>query len=70
MRKVREEAYLTKKTLVSAAKRGFRKAARETIAVMGYNVIVEDGWVVKKFPDGSISKIKKLQTERQKLVLD
>jgi len=49
--------YLTKRLLVSAAKRGIRIAAAETMQVMGYNVIARDGWVVKIFPDGSIEKL-------------
>lgn len=70
MSKAKKEIYLTKRRLVSAAKRGFRKAAAETIAVMGYNVVAEDGWVIKKFPDGTIVKLKKLPAEKHKLVLD
>jgi hypothetical protein len=70
MRQAKKEVYLTKRRLVSAAKRGFRKAAAETIAVMGYNVVVEGGWVIKKFPDGKIIKLKKLPVEKQKLILD
>ncbi len=49
--------YLTKRLLVSAAKRGIRKAAAETMQIMGCNVIAKDGWVVKIFADGTIEKI-------------
>ena len=49
--------YLTKRLLVSAAKRGIRKAAEETMQIMGYNVIAKDGWVVKIFADGTTEKI-------------
>ena len=49
--------YLTKRLLVSAAKKGIRKAAEETMQVMGYNLIAKDGWVVKMFADGTIEKI-------------
>jgi len=41
--------YLTKRLLVSAAKRGIRKAAEETMQVMGYVVIAQNGWIVKKY---------------------
>ena len=64
--------YLTKRILEAAARRGFREAAKETMAVMGYNVIVKDEWVVKIFPDGSIEKIQPLDKKNGqfKLILD
>ena len=52
-----EKAYLTKRLLVSAAKRGIKKAAEETMQVMGYNVIAKGGWVVKVFADGRVEKV-------------
>lgn len=58
-----QKPYLTKRILVSAAKQGFRKAAQETMKVMGYNVIARDGWVMKIFPDGHVEKISPLEPE-------
>jgi len=49
--------YLTKRILVSVAKKGVREAAKETMEIMGYNLIVKDGWVVKKYADGSIENV-------------
>jgi hypothetical protein len=43
---------LTKRTLVSAAKTAFKNASEETMEVMGYNVVAENGFVVKIFADG------------------
>ena len=57
-----EKAYLTKRLLVSAAKRGVRQAAEETMQLMGYNVIAKGGWVVKKYADGRIEKIEPINT--------
>jgi len=54
--------YLTKRILTKAAKKGFASAAIATMEIMGFNVIVHRGWVVKKFADGHIERIKKLQT--------
>ena len=66
VKKVREQKpYLTKRILISAARRGFKKAAEETMRVMGYNVIAKDGWVVKIFPDGTTEKISPLDTDYQ-----
>jgi hypothetical protein len=63
---------LTKEILVTAAKTGFARAAAETLKVMGYNTVVHKGWVVKKYADGRIEKIKKLtETDsKEKLALD
>ena len=53
--------YLTTRILVQAANKAFAKAAEQTMKVMGYNVIVQGDWVVKKFQDGTIEKISKLE---------
>ena len=61
---------LTKKILIKAASVGFSKAAAKTMKVMGYNIIVKDGWVVKKFADGRIKKISKLEKTNKPVSLD
>ncbi len=55
-------AYLTKRRLASAARIGIRKAAAETMQVMGYTVIAENGWVVKKYPDGRTERMSQIET--------
>ncbi len=64
--------YLTKRILTKAARTGFTNAAANTMQVMGYNVIVHRGWVVKKYADGRIEKIKKLDktNSRTAIALD
>lgn len=64
--------YLTKRILEQAANTGFARAAEQTMKVMGYNVIVQGDWVVKKHQDGTIEKISKLEKSKTKtkLVLD
>lgn len=61
---------LTRMILKEAAAVAFSKAAAETMKVMGYNVIVKDGWVVKKFANGSVKKISKLKTTGKRVILD
>lgn len=56
-KKKKESAYLTTRILVTAATESVKNAAATTLEVMGYNVIAADGWVVKKFPDGSTEQI-------------
>lgn len=64
--------YLTKRILEQAANTGFANAAEQTMKVMGYNVIVQGDWVVKKHQDGTIEKISELEKSKlkTKLVLD
>jgi hypothetical protein len=52
--------YLTKRRLISAARTGLKVASEETMAVMGCNVIAEDGWVVKKFANGMVKKLSRI----------
>lgn len=63
---------LTRGILVTAATKGFAQAAARTLEVMGYNTVVHKGWVVKKYADGRIEKIKKLTKtdSKEKLALD
>jgi hypothetical protein len=51
------KAPLTKQVLERAARKSIRRAAKETMEVMGYTVIARDSWVIKLFPDGSFEKI-------------
>ncbi len=69
---IKSPNYLTKRILAQAANQGFSSAAVETMRVLGYNIIVQDGWVVKKLKDGSIEKISKLEKRKSnfKIVLD
>jgi hypothetical protein len=53
--------YLTKRILISAATNGFTEAAARTMEVMGANVIVQNGWVVRKLADGNIERIAKIK---------
>ena len=70
-RRSNKRAYLTKRILISAARSAIRKAAKETMDIMGYNVVVKNGWVVKIYPDGTIEKLERLESpENTKLVLD
>ncbi len=46
--------------LIDSANEAFLQAATETMEVMGYNVIAENGWVVKVFLNGEKENIKKI----------
>ncbi len=71
--RVNKMAYLTKRATANAAQKGFEMAAKETMQVMGYNVVAKDGWVVKMDANGNvIEKISQIATSgrRRKIHLD
>lgn len=68
--KIEKENYLTKRILKSAASTGFTQAAARTMRIMGQNVVVRNGWVVRVFADGKIEKISKLENSNIPLALD
>ena len=57
-----QEEYLTKRVVVRAIKKGMKKASKETMDTMGYNVIALNGWVVKKYKDGTIEPMEEIKT--------
>ncbi len=67
---IEKPVYLTKRLLVKLSTKAFRKAATEAMEVMGYVVIEEDGWIIKKFKDGTIEKIHELERSNIPLIFD
>jgi hypothetical protein len=59
----KKSPYLTKRILVTAAKSGVRRAAKETMEIMGYNIIAQDGWIVKKHANGVIERVSPLEPD-------
>jgi len=55
-----QEVYLTKRIIVRATSKGMKVASKETMDIMGHNVIAQDDWVVRKYKDGSIEPITKI----------
>jgi hypothetical protein len=56
------EEYLTKRVVVRATTKGMKKASKETMDTMGYNVIALNGWIVKKHQNGTIEPIEEIKT--------
>ena len=54
------EVYLTKRLLLSIAKKAGAAAAAETMKIQGYNIIAENGCVLKVYADGTRVKLKDL----------
>lgn len=63
--------YISTRLVSRKSKIAFQEGARRAMAANGYIVIVNDGWVVKKFSDGKIEKIEQLSdTHNLKVILD
>lgn len=62
--------YLTKRKLASAARSGIRKAALDTMRVMGYIVVAEQDWIVKKYADGTVQKLEPIVKDESPLRID
>lgn len=54
-------AYLTKRTLISSAKSAGKAAAEKAMDLMGYVVVAENGWIVKKYRDGNVVRISQVR---------
>lgn len=71
-RKKPETAYLTKRALVRAVKKGTKGLAEEEMELMGYVTRVEDGWVVQIDKEGNKTKVSKVDHGQlpDKIILD
>ena len=65
-------AYLTTRAMERAVAKGSKGLEAEAIALMGYTVREQDGWVVKVYANNKIEKISKILTSKRpsKIVLD
>jgi hypothetical protein len=55
-------AYLTKRTIVNKARTAGKIAAQKAMVAMGFVITAKSGWIVKKYADGRIEKISKIQS--------
>lgn len=63
--------YISKRLVSRKSKRAFQEGAQKAMRMNGYVVIVENNWIVKKFSDGKVEKIKPIiSQENQKIILD
>jgi len=66
---VPQKTYLTTRRLTTAARTAGRKAAAQAMITMGFVVIADNGWVIRKYSDGRIEKLEPLATKETKLHL-
>jgi len=55
-------AYLTKRIIQSKASAAGRIASKEAMERMGYVIIARGKWIVRKNQDGSIEKLKPIES--------
>lgn len=63
------KAYLTKRALVRATRKGTRSVASEAMNIKGYIIKAENGWVVKVHHTGQHERLSRLNRSSQ-LILD
>lgn len=66
----KETQYLTTRMVRSAAQQAFSAASKQAMKDHGYIVVSENGQVVKKFSNGTVEVIEKIQQSKVGLTLD
>ena len=66
------KATLTKRVVVRAGGNAVRKASARAMAIEGFVVKAEEGWIVRHYADGRVERLKKISTAKHpsKIVLD
>lgn len=74
MRKDKNQiAYITKRLVATQSRMAFKEKAQRAMDLIGYTVVAEAGWIVKKTGDGRVTKLKEIDSSKassRKLVLD
>jgi hypothetical protein len=61
MKKAKKE-YISKRLVSRGSKRVFKKAASRALSDNGYVIVAKDGWVVKESIDGTIERIRRIDS--------
>ena len=69
MRKAKKIKYISTRMVSRKSRSAFQEGAKFAMRVNGYAIEAHDGWVVKKFSDGRIEKMKELDNNNQDLEL-
>lgn len=69
--KNRNIKYISKRLVSNKSKAAFQEGAKKAMERNGYVIIAQNGWLVKKYSDGTIERLKELEEpETLELVLD
>lgn len=60
-KKQEETAYLTKVVMKRAVNKGIKKASQEAMETAGSLVEVDGDWMVRRYKDGRVEKLHRLQ---------
>lgn len=64
---IQRKRYISKRLVEQKSNSAFREAAKKAMELNGYVVIAHEGWLVKKYSDGRIEKLERLQNDRRSL---
>ncbi|MBD8489197.1 hypothetical protein IFO69_10615 [Echinicola sp. CAU 1574] len=64
--------YISTRLVERKSSKAFKEGAKKAMEINGYVMVAEKGWVVKKYEDGHIEKVKEIShgSDNQKLILD
>ncbi len=59
--------YISTRLVTRKSKSAFQEGARKAMSTNGYVIIAHQGWVVKKYSNGDIERLEKLNVDTQNL---
>lgn len=59
--------YISTRLVTQKSKSAFQEGARKAMSTNGYVIIAHQGWVVKKYSNGDIERLEKLNVDTQNL---
>ena len=59
--------YFSTRLVTRKSKSAFQEGARKAMSTNGYVIIAHQGWVVKKYSNGDIERLEKLNVDTQNL---
>ena len=67
-----DKTYISTRLIKKSSKIAFEEGAKKAMEAVGYVLVAENGWLVKKFSNGSVQQIKQLETiiARENVKLD
>lgn len=61
--------YISTNLVRNKSKRAFQEGAKRAMVNNGYVVIAHDGWIVKKFANGDIIQLEKIDIDNQNIAV-
>lgn len=64
--------YISTRLVINKSRSAFQEGSKRAMEANGYVIIANEGWLIKKFADGTIEKLEQLDNSftTQNLILD